>query len=338
MDALANTTVFVTGATGFIGRHLMPKLAAHAKEVRCLVRSENKAKTFAHYPNVRLVRGDLSDIPSFAAALHGVDAVLNLAGVLFTKNTAEFDTINAGAALSLLRHANTVASVSAFIHISSLAAVGPSPDGRPLTEADAFEPVSEYGRSKRRSEALLLAEPTRCSKIIVRPPIVYGPEDQNTLPLIKAASLGILPHLGTTTCTYSGIHVDDLVSALLCVLATPRTGNRTYFVCGPEPVVLERFLRAFAQAFGKRGCLVRIPEWLAKAALPVVEAASGLLGTQAIPLRDKLPEMLVKTWLANDALLRRETGYMPTVTVEEGVRRTVAWFKASGGGKLSTTP
>src|SRR5436305_1916990 len=161
-------TVLVTGARGFIGGHLVKRLAGCGMRVRCLARRQSGGAP----AEVETVVGDYETGVGLREAVDGADIVIHLAGVTKALRRSDYYRGNVQAAESLARVSGAVAR---FVHVSSLAAVGPSPEGQDVTEATQPQPVSEYGRSKLAGEQAVRG--LLPAAVVVRPPVVYGPRD-----------------------------------------------------------------------------------------------------------------------------------------------------------------
>src|SRR5258705_9533581 len=138
----------VTGATGFVGSHLVEELLERGWTVRCTVRSTSKLR-WLEGKSVETIRADLLEPASLAKAAEGVDTVFHIAGVLRGENYAEYRRGNVEATRNILDAAR---KAKRFLYVSSITACGPSPDGEPLTEDRPRAPISLYGRSKSEAE------------------------------------------------------------------------------------------------------------------------------------------------------------------------------------------
>ena len=161
--------ILVTGGTGFIGTHLLEALSAAGEPVRALVRRARAPRVLP--AGVEAVYGDLAAPSGIDEALAGVDTVIHLAGVTKALRTSDYYSGNVTATENLARAIGT--RPIRLVHASSLAAMGPSTAGHPLSEEATPHPVSHYGKSKLEAErAVRRLVP---SAVIVRPPVVYGP-------------------------------------------------------------------------------------------------------------------------------------------------------------------
>jgi len=318
--------ILVTGATGFIGSHLVERLVAQGRPVRCLVR---RASATAGLPQsgVQLAYGDLATGAGLTEALRDVDLVLHLAGVTKARTLADYDRGNAQATANLLRAA---AHVRRFVHVSSLAAAGPSDGSRPLTESDEPHPVSYYGRSKLAGEDLVRESPLFSRSIIIRPPVVYGPRDRDVYQMIRMIARGWMLQIGAAPRPFSLIYVGDLVDALLAAADRPAPGGAVYYVAHSVAVSWDEFGRTAARLMGGRLRSVAIPEKLAYAIGWCAEWWARLSRHPGILSRDKVAEACCAGWVCDPSRACRELAFCSATGLEEGLRRTLDWYKEEG--------
>jgi len=246
--------VLVTGATGFIGSHLVERLALEGARLRCLVRRTSRLEGLP--PGVELAYADLAAGEGLEEAVRGARLVFHLAGVTKALSAESYYRGNALATAKLA--AALACSEARLVHVSSLAAVGPSPDGSPLNEDAEPRPVSHYGRSKLEAERAVRDSAAASRGVIVRPPVVYGPRDTDVLELLRMAARGWMPVVGDPEARFSVIYVGDLVEGLLAAAACEQAAGRTYFLAYPVAVSWEQFARVAGSHLGRRPRLVRI--------------------------------------------------------------------------------
>jgi nucleoside-diphosphate-sugar epimerase len=321
--------ILVTGGTGFIGRHLVERLVAKGRPVRCLVRSSSQLGGLP-IGSIELANGDLASGPegaSLAQALEGVDTVIHLAGITKARAVSDYHTGNAAATANLLRAAG---DVRRFVHVSSLAAAGPSERDRAIDEETEPHPVSHYGRSKLAGEEAVRKSALWERSVIVRPPVVYGPRDTDVFQVIAAAARGWIVRLGRAERRFSMIYVGDLVEGLMAAADREGAGGRIYFMAHTESASWDEFGSEAARIMGRTARIVTIPEKAAYAMGACAEWWSKFSGKPGILSRDKVTEGCCAGWLCDAGRARRELGFSAPTGMEEGLRRTLDWYKEAG--------
>jgi nucleoside-diphosphate-sugar epimerase len=215
-----------------------------------------------------------------------------------------------------------------FVYISSQAAGGPNPPGRPADESQPPQPVTDYGRSKLAAELLVRAMPFPWT--IVRPPVVYGEWDRELLRVFRFARTGFAPVLGDGRQELSLIYAGDLARALIAAGTAPQAERRTYYAAHPEVTTNGAFVRAMGRAVGREVRLVTVAPLVSRAALWTIGAAASLLGRATVLSADKANEFLAPAWTCRSDALTRDTGWQAQVPLEEGLRRTVGWYREQG--------
>lgn len=325
-----NTPVLITGGTGFVGSHLVDRLLECGAEVRLIVR-RTSSRPYLPASGVELFYGDLAAGTGLKEALQGVGTVFHLAGVTKASSIAEYYRGNVGGAENLLRACEQTAGPPCrFIHVSSLAAIGPSPDGALLDEDAEPRPLTHYGKSKLAAERAVRASRLASAAVILRPPVVYGPRDPDVFQVLRRISQGLMPRIGRRESYFSFLYVKDLAEALLAAACSPRAPGRTYFVANPEPVSWTEFA---ATAAGILGCKVRtvpVPVIVAYAAGWCAEIASRFRGQPGILSREKVLEARCRYWTCDTRKAREELGFCARRSLAEGLRETLAWYKDAG--------
>lgn len=319
----------VTGAAGFVGSHLVEALVGRGHEVSCLVRKTSNLAWLKALP-VRLVYGDVVDAASLPAAVDGMDYVYHVAGVTKALREADFFFVNAGGTSNLLKAcAGAGRPFQRIVVVSSQAAHGPPRDGRPMREDDPPRPITPYGLSKLRAEAIAASFASRLPITIVRPPAIYGPRDRETLVVFQWVNRGLSP-VPRTKQLFSVIHARDLANGLVLAGEHPGGPGRLYHLANDEPESLEGMARLIAQALGKRAITLRLPA----AALGIAAVASALAGAlQRQPQifdRYKALELSQPSWVSDTGRARDELGFTATVPLSEGVRETAEWYRRTG--------
>ncbi len=228
----------LTGASGFVGSHILDSLRQRRLDTALLLRpSSNKRFLTSHLPDVEVRPGWISDPESLGRALTGITHVIHCAGATRAARAAGFWEVNQVGTRNLVSAINGQGSrVQRLVHISSLAAAGPAARERPAAEGDVPRPVSQYGKSKLAGE-LEVREHCRTEYVILRPPAVYGPRDAEFLRLFRAVKRHLLPRPSGAQ-ALSMVFVRDLAEAVVNSL-TPPIAGKTYFVA-PRTIVTAR--------------------------------------------------------------------------------------------------
>lgn len=321
--------VLVTGGHGFVGSHLVERLLASGDRVRCLSRRATRPERLAGL-DVEVVPGDLEDGRGLAAAVRGVDEVWHLGALTRSRTPREMRRVNTGGTERLVAAAADAGVSARFVFCSSLAAVGPSPDGRPLDESAPLVPRTVYGDSKRRAEQALAAAARDLPWTVVRPPAVYGPRDRDLLTLFQAARRGWQPEMGAADRRLSLIHVEDLVEGMLAAGRSPATLGRAWFVTGDGPVRQSDLGAALAAAVGRAPRRVRIPASAARLVGTLSSLVSQVTGEAPLLTRERVREVGEGHWVCTAAALEAATGWRPRIGLHPGVAATAAWYRAEG--------
>jgi nucleoside-diphosphate-sugar epimerase len=320
----------ITGATGFVGRHLATLLRDTGHEVTALVRSATRAAPLAER-GVRLVHGDLAHDDALREAVRDQEVVFHLAALTGAVDEAEFLAANRDGTARLVEAALANGNPR-MVLVSSAAAGGPSERDQPRRgDGDTMDaPVTAYGRSKLAGEQVV----RRASLpwIILRPPAVYGPGDlANFLTVFRAAKrFGIAPVFGDGTQQVSLIHVADLASAALAAAEHDAALGRTWYVNHPEILTTRDLVRAIGREVGRDLTVVPLPQWATRAALTVTGAWAAAWRTRSILRADKAHEFGASAWTGDPTPFSEATGWQAVFDHRRGFADTAAWYRAQG--------
>jgi len=330
-------TVFVTGATGFIGRHVVAALLDRGCEVRCLVRSQQRA-SHLHGTGVRIVGGTLEDVSHWQAHLAGCDTVFHIGGLVAARRRQELMATNAAAVGSLADACAALPSPPVLVHLSSLAASGPTLDAcRLRSEADPPSPVSHYGHSKRTGELELVRRAGRLPVTIMRPGIVFGPYDKNLVPvyqMIHWMRLHLL--MGFHNPRLSLLHVSDLVDLALAAADRgqrmaaddPLSARGIYNACDDrEHPTYADLGRRVAASLRRSVVVLPLPLTLAIPTSYAVEQFWNLCGQASIVSPDKLREATATSWAASADRAREQLGFAPATALNRRLQETADWLR-----------
>jgi dihydroflavonol-4-reductase len=321
----------LTGGTGFIGQRLARRIIERGDTLTVLVRRTSKRGALESL-GARFTEGDLLSGEGLAEAVRGVDCVLHLAGVTKSRGPEGYFQGNAEGTRRLVKAMAELPSPPRIVYCSSLAAAGPSIPGRPRREEEPPAPVSIYGHSKLGAEQALREFASRVPAVIVRPPIVYGPGDQEFLPsILPMARLGLVLKSGFGPKHYSLIHVDDLCTALLAAAERGQTLHAddpaagVYMVSDGVEYRWEDVCEVLAQALGRtRPTVVPVPQTVSYVVGLGSELAARVRGIVPILNRDKVKEMRCPAWTCSTERATRELGFTAAIPLAQGFANVLA--------------
>lgn len=311
--------VLVTGASGFIGRTLCSTLGYEGYSVRAVQR---KASGFQQPGKIEYIAvGDIGPSTQWDAALSGIDSVVHLAARVHVMREEEEDPLN------LYRQINTVgterlaraaarAGVRRLVYVSTIKVNGESTGDSPFRATDIPQPSDPYAISKWEAERALhrVAQETGLEVVIVRPPLVYGPDVRgNFLALLRIVKQGIPLPLASIRNARSLVGRDNLVDLLVRCVVHPAARGQTFLVSDGAALSTPELIRKLAVAMGKRARLLPFPTSLLK-------GAATLAGRQA------LCERLCGSLVVDIAHTTERLGWQPPVGVDSGLRLTAQWY------------
>lgn len=310
----------VTGATGFIGSHLADALVREGFEVHCIVRDTAKLR-FLEGANVSLIKGDCSDFKSLENAVKGFDYIFHLAGVTKALRDEDYFAANAVATGNIIKAViKNNPDIKRFIHLSSLAAAGPSSDGISRTEDIPSEPVSVYGRSKLEGEMLAYDAKSRIPVTIIRPPAVYGPRDRDLLVFFKMVKSGIVPYWGKSY--YSFIYVDDLINGIILSALSREAAGEIFYMTDGNIYSSDDIISAISAALLKKPLKLSIPKFV----MPLLGFVSEKIKGAGIINADKIRELRHPFWMCSGRKATEKLGFEPKVKINEGTAWTADWY------------
>ena len=330
----------ITGASGFIGSHLAAALTAAGHRVRCLVRATSRTDRLPA-DNIELVYGDVTDLPSVRQATKDTNVVFHLAGLVKALNLQGLLRVNEQGTQHVAQACAEQPVPPVLVLVSSLAAAGPSPDGRSRIESDPAQPVSNYGRSKRAGELAALRFADRVPLTIVRPPVVFGEGDPALVSAflpIKWLRMHFVP--GFSQRRASLVHAADLVAGLL---AAAERGERAYtseledpargiyYFASERDPTLGEFGELLARSMGRRGVrVVYAPAFLGWGAAGGNELLARIRRQANIFSFDKMRELTAGSWVCGADRAREQLGFSVAADLETRMAQTAAWYQQEG--------
>ena len=343
--------VLVTGASGFIGWHLVKALCARGDEVTCLVRRTSRVERIQPL-GVALAYGDVTDAESLPGAVAGTSTVYQLAGLSRAISAEQLDRVNGQGVGNVARACAGQTSPPVLVVVSSLAAAGPSPRGRLRTESDPPRPVSNYGRSKRAGEEAAEQFADRVPVSIVRPAIVFGEADKDCLEMFRSvARYGVHLVPGYRPRQFSIIHAADLAELIIRAaqrgtrLAAPKEirpenlpeedegpeAQGYYFAAAEEHPTYYQLGRMIGKALGRRRTLtIPVGTPLVWAVAGIAELIGQIRKRPMVFGIDKAREASFGSWACSAQRAADELGFAVAAPLADRMRQTAEWYRQEG--------
>jgi len=319
----------VTGGTGFIGSHLVEALVTQKWRVTCLVRATSKTEFLKRFP-VQFILGSAENLESLEKAVQGQDYIFHLAGRIRSTSRKAYDLANHQLTRNLIEAClRKNKSLKRFVHISSIAAAGPSLPGFYSDETQPNSPNSEYGRSKLRGEEAVHQAWNLVPATIIRPPNVYGPRQQETELLVKLISKRIVPILREKRKTTSLIYVKDLIQGILLAAQSEKTRSQVYYLTDGKGYSWREIILTAKKFVLGESLFFPFPEELILAAALLADVFNEM-GVVKIFFGLKLWEAMVKTpWLFSTSKAERDFSFRARYSLEDGIKETAEYYRKS---------
>jgi dihydroflavonol-4-reductase len=317
----------VTGATGFIGSHLVDLLLSRNYQVRVLLRKTSNTEWLRDLP-IEFVYGDIFDTEALRQAVAGVDHVYHSAGLTKARTPEEYIRANAEGTKNLLEAAKTHDSqITRFVQISSQTVVGPSPGPDPVNESADPRPITTYGRSKWMAEQECHRYLGDFPVTILRLPAVYGPRDRDIFEFFNTVNKGLQPMVGFTEKYISLIHARDVVRGIVMAAEAGIAAGETYFLTSSRYYGWKEIGDLTSKIMGKRVIRLRIPEWGVYAIAGVAEVLAKFSSKPALVNLEKARDMVQDYWTCNHVKALKDFGFKQEVSIEEGIQDTIDWYR-----------
>ena len=322
--------VLVTGSTGFTGGHLARALKTRGRDVVALVRDETRAGSLKG-DGIILATGDIRDAAAVERAAQRVEVIYHVAAIYRQAGLREdeYRAVNARAVGTVIEAASR-AGVNRVVHCSTVGVHGdierpPANEDAPLKPGDIYQVTKLEGeRVAREAGARAGVE-----VVIARPTGIYGPGDRRLLKLFRGVARRRFLVLGSGEIFYHLTYIDDLVEGFRLCGEVPAAAGRTYILAGGEVTTLNDLIRIVAEVAGVQPPTLHLPVlpvWVAGAACELMCAPFGI----EPPLYRRRVDFFTKSRAFDIARARGELGYAPKVSLREGIRRTLDWYRRAG--------
>ena len=330
--------ILITGASGFIGSFIVEEALRRGFDTWAAVR-KSSSKEFLQDERIHFIELNLSSEEQLAEQLRGraFDYVVHAAGVTKCLDKRDFHRINTEGTQHLVRALiATGMPLRRFVYISSLSIMGAIREELPYTEileSDTPQPNTAYGRSKLEAERWLKNEKLEMRNeklfpfVVLRPTGVYGPRERDYFMMAKSIEAHTDFAVGFKQQDITFVYVTDVVQAVFLALEKGETG-RAYFLSDGEVYQSSTFSDLIRRELGNPWWIrITAPLWLLRIITFVGEYVGRITGRVTALNNDKYHIMRQRNWRCDITPARRELGYEPQVKLEEGVRRSIAWYK-----------
>lgn len=324
---IKNKKILVTGASGFIGNHLVRELEKNNNDIVCMLPPGENLSDFEDL-KAKIIYGDLTHKSSLVDAVTGLDYIFHLAGQLGGNNNDLFYRVNFGGTKNLIEVCREQkVKLERFLFISSTAAVGPSGKHNIYNEETVCRPVSHYGKSKLMAEQYLGSLNGTFPFTIVRLPLVYGPGSNGGLYIFfKLLNKRIFLSIGGGETNLS--YVDDAVEGMIKAAQSPVTIGKTYILGENYIYSLQQIRNTIIKTIGKRPIEIFAPFPLLYGVAIFFELIAWVTGTKPALTRNELVSYVkYRYWRFDTGKAARDLGLHPRVSLEKGIRATFKWYK-----------
>ena len=321
---------FVTGATGFIGSFVAAQLIELGHTVFALVRETSNRRWIKDLP-LEIVTGSLDKPESYTDILKKCEYIVHLAGTTKAFDPKDYYRGNVNATRFLLDQIVLEnPNIKKFVQVSSQAAVGPSPNSDLIDESVPMNPVTDYGKSKRDCEELVWKYIEKLPITIIRPPSVYGPRDTDVYNAFKTIKSGLNLQVGTIDQLVSIVYVEDLARGIIDAALSEKTTGKTYFLCEEKPYRWSEVAKIIGRKMNKKFITIKIPYFFAWIISSFLEIIAKLQKKTTILNRQKMIEVKQHFWTLDSTRAKKDFSYKTRFPLENGIERTVDWYRANG--------
>jgi nucleoside-diphosphate-sugar epimerase len=331
------TNVLVAGGSGFIGSHLVERLADKGYKVRVLVR-ENSDTKLVRSLGIDLCIGDLLKSDSLNTALYGIDTVFCLVNVKPLGKTprqylSELKLLHTEGTRNLLT-ACKANKVKRLVYLSSVAAIGYKKGVATYNELSPEGPIDAYGRAKLEAENILRqeAQDSGVQATILQPPGVFGERGLGSLgKIIAFTEKGIVPILGSGKNLQSLTYAGNLINQIIFAAEHPESAGKTYITTDARSYRVNELVTEVGQAMGLKPFRAHIPVWIILFMASILNFITKLFLRKEVINKESVVAITTER-IFDGSKFFRELGYQQEYDLAEGVRRTVTWYKGKENG------
>lgn len=317
----------VTGANGFVGSHLVDLLLEKGYEVRCITRKSSNLK-WLEGKKVEIYDCGLFDKEGLNKVLRDANYIFHVAGVVKSKTPEGYFRGNVETTRNLLDVSlNNLDSVKRFVVVSSQTVTGPSLAGKPVTEETECRPITTYGKSKLEEEKVALTYADKIPITICRAPAVYGERDTEIFIYFNTFSKGLTTTIGFNKKILSLIHVTDLVNGIYLAAKSEKAAGQTYFVSSEKYYTWPEINTITSEVTEKKAIIIKVPHFLVYTIAAIAQFFAIFSKNAATLNLEKAKDITQQYWICDTSKAIQDFGYKQNISAEEGIRRTIEWYK-----------
>lgn len=317
----------VTGASGFVGSHLVDYLLEKGDDVHCIVRKSSNLR-WLDGKNVTIHDSGLFDKDGLKKILKDVDYLYHVAGVVKAKTEDGYFQGNVETTRNLLDAVVEVApNIKRVLIVSSLTASGPSKIDSPVNEDTPTNPITTYGRSKVAQEELVQTYMDKLPITIVRPPAIFGERDTEIYLIFKTYKQGLMTLVGFNKKEVSLIYVKDLVDGIYLAATNEIAKGETYFISSKEFYNWPQIGEVIHSGMGKGAITLRLPHAVIYIVAAVAQFFAMFSSKPATINLEKARDFVQEAWTCDTAKSQKDLGFVEKYSLEEGMKNTIDWYK-----------
>jgi nucleoside-diphosphate-sugar epimerase len=323
--------ILVTGATGFIGGHLIEELVNRNHQIRVIIRDKKKSELY-YGKSIETCIADVTDPSSLNSLMEGVEIVFHLASIINSKiesydvyfKTNSLGTLNLLKAVKL-----SSAKIKRFVFSSSVGVFGPL-QSIPANEETKCNPLNYYEKSKYEAEEIVRDTGKRLNVpvSIIRPSWVYGPSDTRTFKLFRSINNRRFFIIGDGKTLIHPVYVKDVVQGLIRCAFEKNATNKTYIIAGNKAIMLQSLVEIIAKHLNRKIPRIRFPSWAAKKIAIGFEKIYGPF-QKIPPISQRRLAFFSKNQAFDISKAKSEIGYQPEVDLDDGIMQTVKWYRGN---------
>lgn len=318
--------VLITGASGFLGYHIILSALDKKMEVFAAVRKTSDIKHLKDLP-LTYVYLNFESIGEMQELInkYKINYIIHAAGATKALNQVDYDTINATYSINLAKAASLSSTYfKKLVFISSLAACGPSTSATDcINELISPKPLTAYGRSKLLAEIELSKLPLPL--VILRPTAIYGPRDKDIFIILKTINKGLDPYLGKILQQLSFVHAHDVAAVAVQSLVLNKVG--TYVITDGNSYSRYTFADIAKNILRKKAIRFHIPMALVKILAGSLEITNGWIKKTTVINREKLLELAARNWSCDISKAKDELNFKPIYNLENGLINSIEWYQ-----------